>query len=627
MRHIRTGLALAGVFTLLCLNACGGGGSQPANAAPTANAGVAQTVNVGTSVVLNGSASTDSDGTIAAYVWTQTAGTTVILNNANTAQASFVAPQVAVTVALTFRLTVTDNQGLSSAPATVTVTVLPNVLVSGTVRFSRVLHSTSPPYGLNYGNPVLQPARGVIVNALSVASQAVLATGVTSASGAYSFTVPANTNITIQVVARMQRDNSQPLPRWDVRVQDGTSGISPYTFTGVQFNSNASTQNIDIPTGIASNGVAAGVRASGPFAVLDTIYTAMQTVVAAAPAAEFPQLYVDWGTQTEGTHFTTSGGQHIALLSDLTEDADEFDQHTIAHEFGHYIERNFSRSDNIGGRHGLGEKLDMRVAFGEGFGYAFAAIVLNDPVALDSFVSGGVQIASRFNMETNPAGSAGCWCSESSVFSILWDLYDSIPDGSDNISLGFPPIWDVLVNAQRATPAVTSIFSFITALKAAQPLFAGSINTLVSAQNTNSAAIDAFATSESFLPFAGMTLPLIPAITSGGAPVIVRSIDDGGHYNKAGNRSLLRFTPTSSGNVTVSLSTSNTAADRDPDFLVWSGRTIVARGEEGSSEHPEVETFPVTAGQTYIIDAYDCANGCSEPEGTPGDYNLTVTIN
>jgi len=35
---------------------------------------------------------------------------------------------------------------------------------------------------------------------------------------------------------------------------------------------------------------------------------------------------------------------------------------------------------------------------------------------------------------------------------------------------------------------------------------------------------------------------------------------------------------------------------------------------------------------TYVIDAYDCANGCppiddeGTPEGTPGDYELTVTL-
>ena len=181
------------------------------------------------------------------------------------------------------------------------------------------------------------------------------------------------------------------------------------------------------------------------------------------------------------------------------EDTDEFDQHVIAHEFGHYVENSFSRADNIGGPHGRGDKLDIRVAFGEGFGYAFSAIVLGDPVARDSFVNGGVQVSSTFNVETNPptnpAGAPlhdyGCFCSESSVWSILWDLYDPVADANDNLSLGFAPLWSVLTNEQRTTPALTSIFSFIAALKAARPGDATAINTLLFAQNIDNVT-DAF---------------------------------------------------------------------------------------------------------------------------------------
>jgi hypothetical protein len=639
MRLTRTGRATVAVCTML-LCACGGGSSPPANVAPTANAGSPQNVNAGSTVVLNGSASSDTDGTIATFAWTQTTGMAVTMTGASTSQPTFVAPASPSTSTLTFSLVVTDNRGAASSASVVTITVTPNAnaTVTGLVRFARVSYSATSPFGLGYGNPVLVPARGVIINAVSGSSQAVLATGVTSASGTYSLTVPANTNITIQVVAQMRRDTSQSLPRWDVRVQNGTSGVSPYTYTSAAFNSSAAQQNIDIPTGIAPNGTATGVRASGPFAVLDTLYSAIQTVVTTAPNTEFPPLYVDWGAQAEGTFFTTANGHHIALLSDLTEDPDEFDQHVIAHEFGHYIERNFSRADNIGGSHALNDKLDMRVAFGEGFGYAFAAIVLNDPVARDGFVFNGNQVASAFSVESNPSGANGCWCSESSVFSILWDLFDgpgtpgSVAEANDNVALGLGPLWEILTGAQRNTPAFTSIFPFITALKAAQPASAAPINSLVSAQNVNSASIDAFATAETFLPFAGMTLPLFPTVATGGGPAVVRSIDDGGRANKAGNRSFLRFVPTQSGLVTVSLATSNMATDRDPDFLVWTASSLltripVANGTEGSTEYPETETFAVTAGQTYLIEAYDCANGCDAALGTPGDYNLTVTIN
>ncbi|MEN6474868.1 MAG: PKD domain-containing protein [Syntrophaceae bacterium] len=92
------------------------------NNPPTANAGADQSVAEGTSVTLNGSASTDDAG-IASYSWSQTSGTAVTLLNSNTATPSFTAPQITVSsTALVFTLTVTDTGGLT-ATDTCTVTV------------------------------------------------------------------------------------------------------------------------------------------------------------------------------------------------------------------------------------------------------------------------------------------------------------------------------------------------------------------------------------------------------------------------------------------------------------------------------------------------------------------------
>jgi chitinase len=91
------------------------------NTAPLAQAGADRTVTEGATVSLAGSG-TDTDGTIASYRWTQTAGTAVTLNAANTATSSFTAPQVSLNTARSFRLTVTDNQG-ASASDEVTITV------------------------------------------------------------------------------------------------------------------------------------------------------------------------------------------------------------------------------------------------------------------------------------------------------------------------------------------------------------------------------------------------------------------------------------------------------------------------------------------------------------------------
>ncbi|TXH04831.1 MAG: hypothetical protein E6R07_06985 [Nevskiaceae bacterium] len=96
-------------------------GSQ--NQPPTADAGADQTVTGGAEVTLSGHGSDPEGGTIT-YAWAQTAGPTVQLSNATTANAQFIAPMVQDNTTLQFRLTVTDDQG-ASASATTQVFVQP----------------------------------------------------------------------------------------------------------------------------------------------------------------------------------------------------------------------------------------------------------------------------------------------------------------------------------------------------------------------------------------------------------------------------------------------------------------------------------------------------------------------
>jgi hypothetical protein len=84
------------------------------NEAPTANAGWNQNLVLPTnSATLNGSASSDPDGSIVSYQWTQISGpTTAPMSNPN-GVSNIVTNMIAGTY--TFRLTVTDNQGASSS--------------------------------------------------------------------------------------------------------------------------------------------------------------------------------------------------------------------------------------------------------------------------------------------------------------------------------------------------------------------------------------------------------------------------------------------------------------------------------------------------------------------------------
>jgi len=94
------------------------------NQLPVAHAGGDIAVNENVTVNLNGNGSSDLDGTIINYSWTQTSGDIVSLSGANTSTPSFNSPSVNEDTTLTFDLVVTDNDGASSDPATVSVTVL-----------------------------------------------------------------------------------------------------------------------------------------------------------------------------------------------------------------------------------------------------------------------------------------------------------------------------------------------------------------------------------------------------------------------------------------------------------------------------------------------------------------------
>ena len=91
------------------------------NDAPSAEAGNNQTVDEGASVTLDASGSSDPEGQGLTYTWAQTDGPAVTLSDANAAQPTFTAPDVAETTTLTFQVEVHDVGAGGGAVVQITV--------------------------------------------------------------------------------------------------------------------------------------------------------------------------------------------------------------------------------------------------------------------------------------------------------------------------------------------------------------------------------------------------------------------------------------------------------------------------------------------------------------------------
>ena len=91
------------------------------NDAPVADAGVTQNVSEGDIVLLTGAGSSDPEGQVLTYSWTQTSGPTVVLSGANTANPTFTAPEGLVNSQVEFQLTASD--GTASSIDTVTINI------------------------------------------------------------------------------------------------------------------------------------------------------------------------------------------------------------------------------------------------------------------------------------------------------------------------------------------------------------------------------------------------------------------------------------------------------------------------------------------------------------------------
>lgn len=601
----------------LILAGCGGGGSGGTPAPPP-------------SVTLTAAVGSVTSGAATTLTWSSTHATSCTASGAWSGTRATAGSEStgALTSAATFTLTCTGSGGSGTASATVGITTAGPVSVQGVITYARVPYLTGN--GLDYVNSRQEPARGITVEVVNAATQVVLATTTTDATGAWSVSVTGSTNLFVRSKAEMVRAAPAPLPHWRVRVGDPQAALLTYAHDGPVFGSGAGTvHDVAIPSGWDVSRVPVGTRASAPFAILDSLWRAMQLVLSVAPDTDFPALDVDWSTANPGgdTFYSGGGQPKIVLCGEANVDTDEFDPSTIIHEFGHYIEDKFSRSDSIGGPHGFDDLLDPRVAFGEGFGYAFAAMALNDPVMRDAFGNQQGQTA-RFSVDTSNAQRRG-WFNESSAQELLWDFFDPAGEANDNVALGFAPLWAVLTAEQRTTAAFTTLFSFVTKLKERAPGVQPAIDARVAAEQITAAGMDIHGTNETHVPpntaQVSDVLPVYTPIAIGGGPVTLRTtdaFDPGANGNALSVSRFLRFAVPGMQNVRITAAAA--LPNHDVDIYVVRNGVIAAQGTTPTDED---FTAALPAGD-YVIDVHDCGlAGCGNVATGASDITVTIAPN
>ena len=564
-----------------------------------------------------------------------------------------------------------------------------SVSVTGTVSYE-----FPPPNagcnGLNFPSTLTRPIRAATVQLVRESDGSVFATTTASETGGYSFTgVPPNTNFLVRVRAELKKTGAAPT--WDVEIRDNvdTSANPPpltsrplYVLDGASFNSGSRNQTVNLTAETGWTGTSYGSdRAAAPFAILDVAYTGMQYVLQGEPALNFPELDIYWSINSKVTaNFDIDNGEapvsyysgdpdedgiinrSMVLLGDASADTEEFDDHVVLHEWGHYFHNFRGRSDSVGGSHALGERIDARLAWGEGWPTAFASVALDEPLYCDTFrpaISGfGI------NAESDIYGKRG-WYNEVDVITFLYDLLDDNPDGNDTLSLGWEPVHGTMTGSLVSTDAFVTIHSFAAELRPALDISQQAVlDALLEERGINAVGLDIWGTNEdNDANDAGSAevLPIYTDIQPDGTPLNIcttSEFDNGRDGNNVGEYRYLRLeitdprpyrfevTTVGVGELETPPSTPPPGFDcvalfeanpddplvhtySDPDFGLFLNETQ-AWGGYSCDANSEVTVSNALAVGTYVMDVRDYRHGDDDTVGPYPErvcYDITVTPN
>lgn len=311
------------------------------------------------------------------------------------------------------------------------------VTFRGTVLYEKVPAGRN---GLELANAARTPAAGIKVEIVAPPQRTVVGSGFTDEKGGYSIRARLDRQPRVYVRALAQTENATVVRARD---QAEWSMVSDTFAPG-----RARTVTRDLLATDAS-------RVSGAFNIATTIWRANALVRAAQPDVTLPRVEIRWDTTYVGGTFFRHREGTAFINGRRTRDSDEYDDHVIAHEYGHFLMANFSRESSPGGDHSFGEQLDPRLAWSEGWANFFGAATAGSGHYIDTGVIRSRQaVLVQMDLEADaPAGDRpGIW-SEHSVSSALWDWYDDAAEAADSLALGFTPMWTAFAALAKAPDA------------------------------------------------------------------------------------------------------------------------------------------------------------------------------
>jgi len=472
--------------------------------------------------------------------------------------------------------------------------------------------------GLDLSRPVFVPIRHARVEIFDLITRQVVSVAETDEEGWFFIGVPDRNALQVRVLSRLRSS--------EVKVVDNTASGRP-TYALIK--------DIDDPASKEILELIDSTRQAGAFNILDGVQRGNALIAQGDPQLIPPPLTIFWSqNNNESVISRLTGGQikttffHLAtntayVLGDRNTDSDEFDDSVILHEYAHMLAGRFSRDDSIGGPHNIGDLLDPRLAWSEGWANFFSSAVRGTSIYLDSKGPGIPTV--RFDVEDNvPPNDRPGYRSEASVAGLLWDLVDENADKDDLLQLPFAAVWNAFTDLRNIRYVYLPYF--LESFLAKNPGLSDALRTMVVARSID------------FQPEGrpSVTDPFPTPITVGIAGSTQGSVDSftSRRWNLALSSHFYTFTTAAGGAATISLNIeglgpANNAGANDLDLYLYdgNGRRLEksARAFNGQSEL--ISGIRLTPGTYYVeVRSFFTRADTNTMFFNSGNYRLTVQM-